>query len=616
MYTFLLCASVSQNTQHQLGNSASVTERFMPTLGRELCTTRQDLPEIGGGWWTIRPRRHFPHSFIHEHVTDDHAVLVYGGLRGPGNKQAAVEVLRSWNEGGVDAVRDLCGAFSAVIVDRRKGFICVITDVAAYRAVRYVELAETLLVSPHDVPLVATGLCPLEFDIETAASITALDWSVGGAGLLKAVRTSKAYQVIHWQNGKTDIVVKPQLSFDARISAKNNEDCRKALGELVEIMQVDCYSLFQEEPRIALDLSAGMDTRATLAIALSVVEKSRISTRTFGGPDSLDARMAKRIAAHYDIVNTRENMLTFEDHDFLENCDVLAFYLNGVASCKSATYQPFEHELDSPVELAGSGGGIYKGIYYRPFDPHSLEMLSLAQMREVIIDKRSHINSTRWRSHELRAAVIARLDRVLEEISRLSSHPADILDLFYLLERYARWNHNERVGWGAVRYSLLTNPTVVRRAFLLPVPLGRAFQLHREVIGTLMPWAHWLTVNTSYILPLSSHRIAQRVALAIRHRRDKVSRILGRSLRKEDALNKEQIFSEYLRSLLQSSIRDLLEENNSFATEVLGSENLRRMIDEHVAGLGDNANVLGQFVIMERWRQLVTAAKSSSQKNS
>jgi hypothetical protein len=100
--------------------------------------------------------------------------------------------------GKVEAVRRLDGWFSAVIVELKTQKVYIISDLLGFRSLSYFFDGEFILVSPHDIPIVATGLYPVEIDLASAGSTVAFDWSLNGKSLLKNISVCSPHEYVTW----------------------------------------------------------------------------------------------------------------------------------------------------------------------------------------------------------------------------------------------------------------------------------------------------------------------------------------------------------------------------------------------------------------------------------
>ena len=296
---------------------------------------------------------------------------------------------------------------------------------------------EVLLVSPHDVPIVATGLCPVEYDLASAASIVACDWSLGGKALLKhlTVGDPSAYTV--WKDGAVRNVVRPLIGAEGRIEAGDTAAVRRNIDEMIERMRENARAMSGDAPVVQAELTAGIDSRAVMGILLSVVGPSRIEAVTGGAPGHYDVKMAMRLAAAYGFRHRYFTSGKQVVNSFMPLSRLLAFVTNGTTNSKRATFS-----MPRPTEAATTFVGnreIFHGFYApEPTETAAAERLYVGAVGGVPGRKLPRIRGWRgrmvaWRMNWLGSCVIQ-----LKRPGRFRA-PSDVLDLFYLHERYCRW---------------------------------------------------------------------------------------------------------------------------------------------------------------------------------
>src|SRR5690606_25598541 len=97
-----------------------------------------------------------------------------------------------------------------------------------------------------------------------------------------------------------------------------------------------------------------------------------------------------------------------------------------------------------------------------------------------------------------------RLTDTLVQLSAISKNTYDLLDLFYLYERYALWGaFGERNSWGR-RWTPFNNTKAIGLAFHLHAPIGVNCTIHELLVRRHLPIAAFLTpINGADMLLLS-----------------------------------------------------------------------------------------------------------------
>ncbi|MCD6392270.1 MAG: hypothetical protein J7M40_02050, partial [Planctomycetes bacterium] len=119
MYSFLVYATNNHQSPEQvLNKSARITKDIMPSLGQNILSSLRMIPEINGGWFHLYPDNISGEPHVTEFADDNVAVIVFGDIISHNANTVAQHISDIWRRDGIDAVRNLDGCFSAVIVDR------------------------------------------------------------------------------------------------------------------------------------------------------------------------------------------------------------------------------------------------------------------------------------------------------------------------------------------------------------------------------------------------------------------------------------------------------------------------------------------------------------------
>ena len=208
MSTFLFAAGIRGRPVEAFFSSVvEILRELMPSQGIPLATAMTLLPEMQGGWVWLTPAPEQPPAMLDAVVQKQRAVLIFGYVTGKDGRSSADLVLRTWETGGVGAVRMLEGSFSAVLIDRSTREVALVCDLIGHRYLRYLADGEGLLISPHDLALVATGRCRPEVDLASACSIVTWGWSLLGRSLLRPLGTLRPTRIVRCSQERLTEVV-------------------------------------------------------------------------------------------------------------------------------------------------------------------------------------------------------------------------------------------------------------------------------------------------------------------------------------------------------------------------------------------------------------------------
>ncbi len=614
MFSFIVhAAGKGQDTNHAIDQAKDVTLRLVPSLGCSVKISQRSIPEINGGWSCFYPEEVPPAKrTITEYVDKDIAVLVFGDLQIQQEVGIAETIATVWRNGGITQVRNLDGCFSAVIVDRQTKSLYVVSDLLGLRTLTYFHNQDSLLISPHDVPIVATGLCPVEYDLESAASLLACDWSINGKPLLKNLNICNPNEYLVWKNGQLEKVYKPILLTEDRLEPGDAKGRDALVDQMIEKMRSDAKRLASDNEEVRIELTAGMDSRCVTAILLSVIESDRICAMTGGVPEDFEVRTAKMLAEQYRFHHTNFTPNAQDAEAFIPHSRLLAFFTNGTGNSKRSARPVPRINLDSPLTFIGNGGEIYHGFYYpsplrkRPVEKYTTDDISSYMRRKLPL-----IQKLRWRDPNMVNVLQQRLDNAIEYCCRISSKPADIFNLLYMYERYCRWGSRPpRSVWAINRPSLFHSPALAKLAWRLPSPMPQNCILHRTAIKKFMPRSYHKLINRSKYMPLFDHPKISKAFAEGMIRLDKMAKAAQARFGSGERKSHEMLVGDIFSSDLADTLRDMILSKNSLTREIIDKDSLESILNNHISGKANNIHIIGFMATLEQWKNLIKEAKS------
>jgi hypothetical protein len=605
METFLLYANaVKTDDAVLLRNASRVTRRMMPSLGLEMETHERVIPEINGGWFYLAPRR-CKAALITEYADSRQAVIVFGELYGNGTKSAAEKVIEKWRAKGPDGVRLMDGCFSALVVDLETATVHMFSDLLGHRSLRFFSDDRGFIASPHDIPIVSTGCCPAEIDSVSAASILAFDWSLEGRSLLREISAHHPNELISWRAGTVTRHCKPMLNPEGTLDERDHGALKRHLEMMKRHMIENVWSYRNGEAAIKMDLTAGLDSRAVLAVLLKAVGAERVKAYTAGEKESRDVKAARELSRRYKFSHGYGLPETADYDTFYQYCRLRAFLMNGDTNAKRAT-TPLPSYDETP-NLHGGGGEIYRGYYYYPdlYRKYSKGNPDDRQVLAILEKKYRRLQTLPWLSDDLQGNIGERLEKIINSYSAVSRCGWDKLDLFYIYERYGRWGALvPRSTWEPRRFSPFCSPTLLCAGFRLPRPIASGLKLHKTLIKDAMPLAYYfLPVNETDFIPLEGHTSLQTLFSKFASKGVKGFNRTKRSDHRVAGHEAER--AVIFRHFLTGGLRDLLLEENGIGTRILRKKELIKIIETHISGESNHLQVLGFLAVMEVYRHLV-----------
>jgi hypothetical protein len=611
MYTFLFVKNSSNdNSEASLRHYANLIKRWMPSLNTSLTEKICWLPDISAGWVYVQPTAEVRYPLMSEVINEHYAVLAFGLIL-PESCSTAQHILNAWIIGGASGVQALEGSFSAVILNRSTGAIVFMGDIMGRRRLRYYSSKDraTLLVSPHDVPLVATGKVPIEFDDVSAASIAVVKWSLGGKSLLSAVQTCHPSEYIQYSAGQLRQKSLPLINSDERIAPGNVKGIKLHRDQLIETARSHLKPLINE-PEITASLTAGLDSRAMLSLLISVVDPKQITTFTHGEPNCLDAQVAQKLAQMAGVKHVVKSPQK-SNESLIDYADLLAFYFNGDATSKVGLIcSPPDFQSHSQPCLGGFGAEMFRGFSYRKRLFPDLRPLSLKKAFDMMAGERGSNNHLPWKSAELENAVQQRFEDLINEYAKVTANGYDTIDLFNIYEVGGVLGSTQQNPWSpAPMWSPFSSRQLLKLAFRLPAPVGYYTQIHQEAIRRYLPQSYWMFVN-GQTLP------ACRSSELIANYRRKYQRGLRRmGLQRENiAANShtpQQLQAVSLAGPLRKTVCDLLLDRDSFSRKIFSQTNLEAFLmqEEFHPRIVDT---IGSMVTIERWYMLMQGVQKDT----
>jgi hypothetical protein len=578
---------VGERAVRQLTRASEITDELMPKVGvRRTCELAR-LHGLNAGWFHFRSDPPADEQFATDERTDQHLVLAYGEVYG--FSSAAAEVLRAWRTSGLDGVRRLDGSFSTVLLDRSTGSVHIVSDLVGRRTLRWFADHDALLVSSHDLPIVATGLCRPEIDLCTAATILSTEWSLQGRSLLRNVHRCSPHYVVTW-DGETSELYRPLIALDNRLDECDQLGQEKLREEMIELTSLHARHVCGDRERIFSDLTAGFDSRAGLAVLSSAVKTERLILQTSGSPSNFEAMVAGRIAEQYGLTHKITAPQLSDRDAFWENCKARAFFLNGDTDAKRSFASPVIYNPRGDLHFIWGAGEIFRGYLYKSAQT---TQRSFGDVLKAVREKFRW--PWTWQRDALQTEIDNRMEETLADLARLSSDFHDLCDLFYLYERMAHWAPTSRLPGSKRQCLLLERAGLVTAALRFPSPVGNRCLLQHELIRRFLPEVYSWPFNNYQVLPVDEHGTPLLAPLV------EICPKPGLASDSADYLRSELLSLE-----LRGPLADLLGSSESIGTALLGPLGVWKAIEKQRSG--EFIETFGWLVTMEFWREQIQQA--------
>jgi hypothetical protein len=529
--------------------------------------------------------------------------LVLGDVFARGS--AAQNVAEAFRAGGAEAVAGLDGCFGAVVIDTRAGPVWVASDLLGRLALRLARRHDEWFISPHDACLVAAGAAAIEFDPITLVSSAVVENSLEARSLLKGIIGLEGNHI-----GRIDLSGElshrrvPKLDFSARLDARDQRGMRSLREDAVDRCVEAAKHLLEHRRSVRASLTAGLDSRAALAILLGAGARSRLHTVTSGGDRSLDFRTAQRVARLASVGHSRLTPSPATADAFVEHGRLWAFVMNGDTDAKRAARPLPRWTRGDTTGIEGTAGEVYRGYYYQYFGLTGTITNDPRRAAQIMLSRRfRRFKGVPLASESLRAGLAERVERVFDEYASLSPTGSDLVDLFYIFERCAHWGARAfRGSWSHTINPFLV-PSALRTAYRLPAPVGRTSAFHAIAIRRYFPEAYWVPINGGNLLALEGPgklRYATRQSLVgFAYVKERLRRRFDRA-----ALTSDHRLADVFAGELYETIRAQLTADGSIVESVFSKPGVAGVLQEHLTRRNHLA-LLGYWVTQALFQQLL-----------
>jgi hypothetical protein len=601
VYTFIFAQATSADEAVRWCERAlSAVAASLPPLGSPARLETLKLPEMRAAFATLKPELDVAPSLIQHASVAELSVLTSGDQAGTPN--LASTVLQTYRGGGIDGVAAMDGNLSAVVIDRQARSIWVVGTLLGHRSLFYWSDADTFLVSPHDLTLIAARRFPVSVDPISLASMAACDWSLGGRSLVQGVARCHPLEAVRWREGELTRRPLPHPFEVERLDPRDARGIQRQVDRVADRTMEYVESHTAGLSRVQCSLTAGMDSRAVFAALCGAKGAGSIDTTTSGGEHSLDVVVARRLARMVGASHRQQEPVAPTTEDFVGSTRLRAFLCSGDTNAKRSMSRLPRVDPSREWSAGGNGGEIYRGFFYQYFGVTGVAPRSTSQLAERLLSWRfRRLAKLPFADPGFAEGVRERLLGALQRAERCSSDPYDIVDLLYLFERYGRWGSAPAALPWQRSWTPFESIAAIREAFRLPSPVGKRCTLHAALVRRFLPArAYWTPINGGQLLALDGDgraRYALRQALnASSVALQRVSRRLRKGARRGDDMK-----TEFLTGPLRDSCRDLLLENDSISQVLFGPSGVHQLFDAaHREGLG----VVGVLLTAEMWRHL------------
>jgi hypothetical protein len=603
MYTFVFVVSSRADEAERCARSALERVRAaLPTLGSPGRIACAALPELGAAYATLLPEIDRKVSLLQVELDERRLVISYGER--PNTPRLAHSVREVFEQGGAPGVAGLDGNFSALIVERDTRRVWTAGTLLGHRALVYAATGTAFAVSPHDLALVATGLFPPEVDRNSLASMLVCDWSLSGRPLLASARRCHPLQLVQFEAGRAETRALSVRLFEPRFDARDRGGVRRQVALVADQLEHTARQMTAGLDCIEGSLTAGLDSRALWATLLAAAAARPLLCTTTGGDRSLDVRVARRLARSFGARHQRRDVEAPAADDFTRVLSLMAFFASGDTSAKRALTRLPNLTTPLPWLAGGTGGEIFRGFFYPYLGVATRARIAIPELADQLLRWRfRRFDKLAFQEPAVRSALRLRLEETLSALGVHSSHPHDLLDLFYLFERYGRWGARPACFPWNNAWTPFESSAAIREALKLPAPVGNHCTAHGLLIRRHLPArAYWTPINAGQLVPLQGPGQLRQLLRQGLNVRGLLQQKLERKLQ-GSSVTPDDVRARFLAEELSPVVRSLLQDQGSLSLDLFGAAGVEQLLAQHGAQR-NQLPLIGILLTAEQWWRL------------
>ena len=262
----------------------------------------------------------------------------------------------------------LNGLFSGLLVDNRKGKAFLFNDRYGVERIYWHEKDGALYFASEAKALLRVLPELRAFDQEGIAQFLTFGCTLGQRTLFRGVQLLPGASLWSFENGKCQ---KKRYFFPETWESQSILPAESFGAEFQETFKRILPPYFESESKVGISLTAGLDSRMIMACRSSGEEKPICYTFSGQSRDTLDARLARRVAG---VCNLEHEILRLGGDffsNFASHVDRTVYITDGCAGPLGAheLYLNSQARQLAPVRVTGVfGGEILRGVsMFKPF---------------------------------------------------------------------------------------------------------------------------------------------------------------------------------------------------------------------------------------------------------
>lgn len=460
MYSYLIhIKSSSSKNARNLRRASSAITKLLSSNEFHLTDSLIRLPSIHAEMSIIEPTPPPENSepLITHYQDEEYFILAYGDNVANSSTTLAERIHAIFQKKTISAVRTIDSCFSAVIINKRSGELYSCTDFIGRRKPYFYHTKGDLLISSHDLAIIATGPFLTEYDAMSVYSYMALDWSLAGESFLKEIDTVQPYEYLYRNPSEIRLIQDSIIATD-EIRTRRIE-IQKVLHKICQVIESQISYFSGASEKVRIDLTAGLDSRALLGLVLTNYSPENIAAHTMGDKQSEDVKVARYLAKKYGVSYRYSLPSDVSKEQFVYHSRMLSYALNGQTDSQRAIH-PFKGLEDSTTpKFNGIGGEIYRGHYYHK--PAEWSFSNAVQH----LSSHNRIQNSVLNDYDIELQFRQNIRDKLDTFSQWTCSVTKTMDLFYLWERFGNWGGHYPAAPGSLM-STLHSPAHTRLFYI------------------------------------------------------------------------------------------------------------------------------------------------------
>ena len=503
-------------------------------------------------------------------------------------------------------LKDLNGTFLFAIYNIRSHELIICNDRYGFRPLYWCDIGNYLLFASEIKAILQDENFRGEVDQEAMAEFFSFGYVLGDKTLVKGIKLLPSASIFTYSNGKMEINQYWNWNQIKKTDVINDED--EIVGELGRLWLQAVERRMKGDGRIGLFLSGGLDSRA---IASAISTNYPIHAVTFGKSDCDDYKIAKKVCERLGI---KHHFVEITEERWFSNLEKVVYLTDGLLNVIH------EHSLDAidtakkcfEVLLDGFAGDLVVGGSYlrkeflnnKAVNEHYIRVISQIDTK-IPIEKEGEFYSSR-----ILDKVHGTSQRAVRDEIKHWVKDSESSDYFFLNNHVRRFT---LTGMICTQTKLETSKPFFDNDFIefvysLPNELRFNHYIYNKMLLKFFPktFKHipWQKTGS----PIGTNKIISTIHFFYIGGKSKVNRLLQKiGMHPLFTDNRNYVdYENWMRDNkeLRKYIYDVVLSERALNRGYFNSDFIRKLIDEHMSGKKNNAQLIGLLLTFELFNRM------------